>query len=156
MKSSTKCFIVTTLRSLKVTSTDHQKYVEIWKSNIKMFWNSQYNVTQELSTSHQAHSRRKTLNKLWKYCNMEGGNFSRTKSVSLSFSAESEVFVSELWMDKKNIENITNDLLVADTSCHWLQGSAYFTLALTKTVQDVTRNCTFTLKSFKNTKNKPI
>ena len=44
---------------------------------------------------------------------MEGGNFSRTKSVSLSFSAESEVFVSELWMDKKNIENITNDLLVA-------------------------------------------
>ena len=113
MKSSTKCFIVTTLHSLKVTSIDHQKYGEIWKSNIKMFWNSQYNVTQELSTSHQAHSRRKTLNKLWKYCNMEGGNFSRTKSVSLSFSTESEVFVSELWMDKKNIENITNDLLVA-------------------------------------------
>ena len=92
MKSSTKCFIVTTLRSLKVTSTDHQKYGEIWKSNIKMFWNSQYNVTQELSTFQLAHSRRKTLNKLWKYCNMEGGNFSRTKSVSLSFSAESEVF----------------------------------------------------------------
>ena len=72
MKSSTKCFIVTTLRSLKVTSTDHQKYVEIWKSNIKMFWNSQYNVTQELSTFQLAQSRRKTLNKLWKYCNMEG------------------------------------------------------------------------------------
>ena len=119
MKSSTKCFIVTTLRSLKVTSTDHQKYGEIWKSNIKMFWNSQYNVTQELSTFQLAQSHQKTLNNLWKYCNMEGGNFSRTKSVSLSFSAESEVFVSELWMDKKNIENITNDLLVA-TGLSWL------------------------------------
>ena len=80
------------------------------------------------------------------------GNFSRTKSVSLSFSTESEVFVWKLWMDKKNIENITNDLLVAASS-HWLQSLAYFTLALTKTVQDVTRNCTFTMKSFKTTKN---
>ena len=83
------------------------------------------------------------------------GNFSRTKSVSLSFSTESEVFVWKLWMDKKNIENITNDLLVAASS-HRLRGLAYFTLALTKTVQDVKRNCTFTMKSFKTTNNMPI
>ena len=41
-------------------------------------------------------------------------------------------------------------------TCWWLQGSAYFTLAITKTVQDVTRNCTFTMKSFKTTNNMPI
>ena len=86
MKSSTKCFIVTTLRSLKVTSTDHQKYVEIWKSNIKMFWNSQYNVTQELSTFHLAQSRRKTLNKLWKYCNMEGQLLQNKICITFLFS----------------------------------------------------------------------
>ena len=156
MKSSTKCFIVTTLHSLKVTSIDHQKYGEIWKSNIKMFWNSQYNVTQELSTS--PNNWLKVAVKVATNCEsivIWTGNFSRTKSVSLSFSTESEVFVWKLWMDKKNIENITNDLLVAASS-HWLRGLAYFTLALTKTVQDVKRNCTFTMKSFKTTNNMPI
>jgi len=79
------------------------------------------------------------------------GNFSRTKSVSLSFSTESEVFVWKLWMDKKNIENITNDLLVAASS-HRLRGLAYFTLPLTKTVQDVKRNLYFYHEKFQNYK----